>query len=260
AEKELAGTVIECVRCGEENVVPETSSFSLPDKLDTGHFSDMGRPPSTMVGDPITAGVSSRRRLSSQGAYPAIPADEPASPTAGEPEPSRRTQIIITDNPPQIHKIKNYFHQKAEKYFLMAIAVILVDYLVDLYESERRPSKAFTTFCAFSCAAIILLGTWNFVMAAPKVDDPLCRYNIICSDGHREIRRFKDINKQYCSKCRKPMGFTYHCNACGKDFPYRPSSARKKTAGSSPAAAECPFCHSTDTKYVPAGQSPGKKK
>ncbi|MFA7185492.1 MAG: hypothetical protein WC082_11385 [Victivallales bacterium] len=247
-EKELAGTIIECVRCGEENIVPEKSSFSLLDKLDTGHFYDKDQQPSSMVGDPIAASVSSRQKTRRQSV-----SDEAAIPVK-EPEPSKRTQIIITDNPPQIHRLKNYFHQKAEKYFLMAIAVMLVDYLIDLYESERRPSKAFTTFCAFSCAVIILLGTWNFVMAAPKVNDPLCRYNVMCSNGHREIRRFKNIDKQYCPKCHRPLGFTYRCNACGKYFPYRPSPARKKADGNNPISVKCPFCHSSNTKYVPVSQ------
>jgi RNase P subunit RPR2 len=243
-EKELAGTVTECVRCGEENVVPERSSISLLDKLESSHFFKIGSQPASMVGDPIV-GASTKRK-----AKPAV--DSPEA-LAGEAEPAKRTQIIITENPPKIHKLKNYFHQKAEKYFVMAIFVILVDYLVDLYESERHPSRAFVTFCAFSIAAIILLGTWNFVTAAPKTNDPQCRYNIICRNGHRETRRFDDINKQHCSRCNSPLGFTYQCNDCKKYFPYRPSpdKSSKENADKGPAAVECPFCHSTHTRYVP---------
>jgi len=193
-EQEMIGTDIKCGRCGEENIVPEKSIKSLMQKLAPEKFFDAPPAPKTMVGDPIKSATSSGAQTMVKASFRK---SSDSSITHGiKPVPSRKTQIIITENPPTIHKVKNYFHKKAEKYFIFAMFVILIDYFIDMRESNRRPSKSFILFCTFAFAAIILLGTWNFVMAEPPSKDKKCRYNITCGKcGHNETRRFNVISQ-----------------------------------------------------------------
>ena len=277
-DEELIGVEVQCSRCGEGNIVPEKSKKSLTQTLESEKLSDLQVSPKFMPGDPIQAGLSPEAEARAKAevkttlkaqrssvtkdttvskAIAAAEASVDESLASKQTIPSRKTQIVITDKAPTIHKLKNYFHEKAEKYFIFAILVIITDYIIDMREAGHRPSKAFILFCSFTIAGIILLGTWNFVMAEPLDKTVNSRYNITCRKcGHSEIRRFKDVSKQTCTKCHQHVGFTYKCDKCHKSFPYN----TKEKASDDSATIKCPFCHSEDIHYVIPKKSSSKKR
>lgn len=203
-DEDLIGVKVQCSRCGKENIVSEKSKKTLTQKLESEELPNL----------PVAPKVQSTS--------------------------SQKKQIVITDNPPTIHRVKNYFHKKTKKYFIL--------------------------FCTFAFAAIILLATWNFVMSESPEKNVGSRYNIKCRKcGHREVRRFKDITKQVCTKCNSPIGFTYNCKSCNKYFANNRTKIRKKkklkkeTSPDDPMSIECPFCHSKDTHYVTIRKTLSKK-
>lgn len=261
---ELVDTDVKCVRCGQDNIVPEKSIKSSKHQLDSEHFFDNPTDdptdnPTHMVGDPIITDSSRRTKavikLSSEKLPPV------SAPLKAPGKAESKKQIIITDNPPTVHKIKNYLHAKAEKYFIFAILVILVDHIIDRHESGQRLSKSFILFCTFTVTAIILLGSWNFAMGKSPDAHTRSRYNISCQKcGHHEIRRFKDITKQTCEKCASTVGFTYHCNKCKKNFACEKAGNTKDKEEDKPTSIRCPFCHSEDTIYLTIKKNSKKKK
>ena len=281
--EDLIGVEIQCSRCGEGNIVPEKSQKTLAQALKPEKNPEPLAAPAAMPGDPIQPGISDEERARAKAELKnAIKAqrenaskDTAETPVQSKPETaakaeevkpsppkSKKTQIVITDNPPTIHKIKNYFHEKAEKYFIFAMLVVIIDHIMDKLEAERHPSKAFVIFSSFAIAGIILVGTWNFVMADTPDKTVNSRYNITCTKcGSHEIRRFKDISGQTCTKCHQPVGFTYKCSKCGKFFPYLQSKEKMpKASKTEQNTIKCPFCHSEDVHYViPEKLPPGKK-
>jgi RNase P subunit RPR2 len=243
--QELAGTEIRCGRCGEESIVPEKPGTEQINPEKTFGVSNAAKiaakdllvtERSTQTSKKATSEISSLLSLSENAAKAPL---------------SYKKQIIITDNPPTIHKLKNHFNKKAGKSFISAMFVTFIDYVIDRHESGRRLSKPFILFCTFTFAAIILLGTWSFVMAEPPEKNNKSRYNITCGKcGHNEIRRFKDITKQTCAKCARSVGFTYGCDNCNKFFACDETKRTKKTKEDNPISIKCPFCHSEDTHYV----------
>ena len=290
---DIIGVEVQCSRCGEGNIVPEESDKTLVRKLESKKLSKLPISHRSMPGDPMPAGLSTELKIKAKAEVKAtikaqrssstdenssikdipkndaISISELAAKTAIEKSntskipsiPSRKTQIIITENPPTIHKMKNYFHEKAEKYFIFAMFIVVIDYIIDRCEAGHRPSKAFILVCTFTFAAIILLGSWNFSMASPPDKIINCRYNITCCKcGHNEIRRFKDVSKQTCTKCHQHVGFTYKCDKCNKYFPYNKVKKSKGNTGDDTAIIKCPFCHSEDIHYViPKKSSPKKR-
>jgi hypothetical protein len=186
-------------------------------------------------------------------------------------------QIVITEDPPAIHKIKNYFQQKAEKYFFFALLTIFVDYLIDTYGDDYRPSKTFIFFCTFVIAGIIALATWKYVTYEPPDNATNCPYNVKCTNKKCKfhgIHRFKDIYNQLCPKCSKPLGLIYRCRNCGREFIFNEKEERQKnrkellkitkikqkwhggkikfqkTMYNNHLVKKCPVCQSTDIFYV----------
>ena len=247
---EMAGIEVQCNRCGEGTIVPEKTENTVAKKV---HL-EVPDSAKAAAKDLLATGRLSKISKSEISPKAKVDAkillsDTPAKST-GKTQSSPTKQIIITDNPPVIHKVKNYFHKKAEKYFIFAMFVILIDYIMDIYESGRRPSKAFILVCTFASSAIILLGTWNFVMSEPLDKNIKYRYNIKCRRcGHRETRRFKDITKQACNKCNSPIGFTYSCDKCNKVFACDETARKKKDKEGNPVPLKCPFCNSEDIHY-----------
>jgi DNA-directed RNA polymerase subunit RPC12/RpoP len=258
--EDLIGVEVQCSRCGEGNIVPEKSEKSLIQKLD--YEKDFGTPvvPKAMAGDPIKPMFSSdsqtvRKASSNKSSNASVITPEL------KPAPPHKKQLVITDKPPIIHRMKNYFHEKAEKYFIFAMIVIVLDHISDKIEAKHHPSKAFVTFCTFTITGIILLGTWNFVMSAPSEKTINSRYNITCRKcGHNEIRRFKNVAKQTCSKCHNHVSFTYKCDKCDKSFAYNETKRKTENASNNPDIIKCPFCHSEDNHYlIPKKTSPKKR-
>ena len=186
-------------------------------------------------------------------------------------------QILITEDPPAIHRLKNYFQQKAEKYFFFAMLTIFVDYLIDTYGDDYRPSKAFVLFCTLMFTGIIALGTWKYVTYEPPDNATNCRYNVKCTRAKckfKGIHRFKDIHNQRCPKCSDPLGLIYRCHNCQKEFLINEKEERKKarrklfktaklkekwqgkkvrvknTLYNTRITKRCPYCQSTDIYYV----------
>lgn len=187
-------------------------------------------------------------------------------------------QILITEDPPAIHRLKNYFQQKAEKYFFFAMLTIFVDYLIDTYGDDYRPSKTFVLFCTLMLTGIMALGTWKYVTYEPPDDATNCRYNVKCTKSKckfKGIHRFKDIYNQRCPKCSDPLGLIYRCNYCGQEFIFNEKEERRKHKANLIKAAKlkqkwqggervripktmyntrlvrkCPFCRSNDVYYV----------
>ena len=186
-------------------------------------------------------------------------------------------QILITEDPPAIHRLKNFFQQKAEKYFFFAMLTIFVDYLIDNYGDDYRPSKTFVFFCTFIIAGIIALGTWKYVTYEPPDNATNCRYNVRCTGKKCKfngIHRFKDIHNQRCPKCSEPLGLVYRCRNCHKEFLVNEKAERNKarkqlyktaklkekwqgkkiriksTMYNTRLVRKCPTCYSTDVFYV----------
>ena len=286
-EEDLIGVEVQCSRCGEGNIVPEESDNSLARQSKTEVPSESPVIPESMPGDPMPVGLSTELRIMAKAEVKAtikaqravsakatsksdtvLKAEAAAKAAIAKTEtskirnvPSKKTKIVITDNPPTIHKLKHYFHEKAEKYFIFAMFIVVIDYILDRCEAGHRPSKAFVLVCTFAAAAIILIGTWNFVMAKDSDKIINSRYNITCSKcGFNEIRRFKNISGQRCTKCNNSVAYTYKCNKCNKSFPYSKAKSKKENAKEDSDTARCPFCHSDDIHYViPKKFSPGKK-
>ncbi len=280
--QELFGTEVECNKCGGKNIVPQKSNRAFLKKLDQTKIVDAALVIETMkkglstiakqVQTPFKPKLSSETETAAKASFQQLPKSSIVSdktPGTTQAPPTSKQQIIITRNPPVIHRLKNYFNQKAEKYFIFAMFVIFIDYIIHARETGLRPSKSFILFSTFAIAAIILLGTWNFVMAAPPDKSNKSRYNITCTKcGYHEVRRFKDISKQACAKCAEPVGFTYHCENCNKDFVYAESAAKKEaeeakteeTSFNDPIPVKCPFCHSEDTHYLTIKEAAGEKK
>ncbi len=189
-------------------------------------------------------------------------------------------KIIITEDPPTIQKIKNYFHRKAEKYFIFALFVLLIEYLINTYGERRRPSKTFIIFAAFSISAIIILITWNYVTYTPPSETSKCPYNVICTKcGLNEIRKFENVNKGTCSKCSSHVGLAYRCKACGKSFVYDEVKSKREvknkiirdakrmekwtgkkvkivnTLSNNRIIKKCPYCRSENVYYVTVKQA-----
>lgn len=280
--EDLIGVEVQCSRCGEGNIVPDKSEKTLTQGLESKMQSETPVAPAPMPGDPIQAGISDEEKAKAKAELKALIKAQRANgskdtaettipsqteTTAKEPDikpnapKSKKTQIVITDNPPSIHRVKNYFHEKAEKYFIFAILVIAVDYIIDAIEAERRPSRAFIVLCSFAVSGIILLGTWNFVMAEPPAKTINSRYSTTCFKcGHSEVCRLENIAGQTCSKCHHRVGFTYMCDKCHKSFPYVPGKKVKLDSGEKEATIRCPFCHSENVHYVIPKKPPSRKK
>lgn len=274
--EDLTGVEVQCSRCGEGNIVPDKSDRTLARKSQSENL--LGSPviPRSMPGDPLSVGLSTELKIKAKAEVKATIKAQRSSSTkdiskndsASTAElaakaaieksdtskinsaPSRKTQIVITDNPPIIHKLKHYFHEKAEKYFIFAMLVIVIDYIIDSFEAERHPSKSFILFITFSIVGIIIVGTWNFVIAEAPDKTINSRYNITCGKcGSSEIRRFKDISKQKCTKCKHSVGYTYKCDKCNKSFACSEAERKKENVKDGATTIECPFCHSKNIHY-----------
>lgn len=292
----LAGTEVECNGCGKKIVIPEKSKKSLiqriaPVKLrKTFIVTEQTRTNLVVVGRaPGAWDTSTEERLTNEKElipppeFPpdaAVPAPEPAveSPAATQFNLTTDTmpRIVITENPPVIHQVQNYFQQKAEKHFLFALSVVFIDYLVHLWEiGRRRPSKAFVIFSTVMAILMVLTATWNHIMAEPPSRTSKCRYHLMCTEcGYREIRRFENIAGQTCSKCGQAAGLTYRCRNCKRYFAFDEAEKRaerqrrdpagkstgKKTLFSTAVTLKCPYCHSEDVYYVTVREAEAKKK
>jgi len=286
----LIGEKIFCHDCGNENIVPEKSEKSLlqkitPVKLQNALIaSEQTKMNMVVVGQP-PEGKKKKFKI----VYNTDPIEEKEIerkrdlPTVND---YIGPQIIITEETPTIHKIKSYFQKKAEKYFIFAMFVLLIDYIIKNYGNGQRPSKVFTLFCAFTVSAIILLIAWNYVMYVPPSKTNKCRYNITCTKGTCElnkIRRFENIAKGKCSKCSSKVGLAYRCKICKKSFAYneeevkneikakkRKEAARLKkwygekakekikersTLFNNRIIKTCPHCNSEDVYYVTVKQA-----
>lgn len=246
--QELIGKEILCHECGGENTVPKKSDKSLfhkkaPVKLQNASIAhEVTKTNMIIVGkapvDPdapekkSASKKSSKKKFKSRVVYNTDPIVEKEEiPKLSNKEDYTGPQIIITEDPPTIHKIKNYFQRKAEKYFIFAMFVLFIDYLINTYDEGRRPSKTFILFATFTIAAIILLLTWNYITYVPPNKTSKCRYNTMCTSAKcnlSEIRRLGNIANGTCSKCSARIGLTYRCRHCNKSFVYDEVQCKKE--------------------------------
>lgn len=295
--EELAGKEITCHKCNKRNNVPEKSPKTIldkitPIKLDNSFITHeatvtnmllVGKPPvapETEKAREITSEKKFKRK------YDLNKAEDTGKEEESSPSLSREDylgpQIIITEDPPTIQKVKNYFQRKAEKYFIFALFVLLIEYLINTYGERRRPSKTFVIFSAFSIAAIIILITWNYITYTPPSQTSKCRYNVTCTNpkcNFNEIRKFEDITKGKCSKCSSQVGLAYRCRSCDKSFVYdevkskrelkskviRDANRKAKWTGekvniqstlfNNRIIKKCPYCRSEDVYYVTVKQA-----
>ncbi len=288
--KKFAGREIVCHECGGKVLVPRKSQKSLIQRVSPVKLLEafivaektrtdlvtVGRKP---VQVPVELKVSGGAKASDKAevtkeTQSSIHSSARASSFHRMP-PSPEPRIIITEDPPTIHKIKNYFQKKAEKYFIFAVLVVFTDYLIDTYGESHRSPKPFILLSTFAIAAIILLATWNYVTLKPPNETSKCRYNIACIKCKKsEIRRFEDITRQTCSTCSQPVGLVYHCKKCKKYFVYDEAKSRRElkaknrrdakrkarkngtelkvenTIFSNSILIKCPFCRSENVAYV----------
>ena len=295
--EELAGKKITCHKCSKENTVPDkakelekakkTAGGKTPIKLqDSLVVSEATVTNMIIVGKP-PASPTAERKFNTRIKYDITPKEDetPAaekSSTSLSREAYVGPQIIITEDPPTIQKVKNYFQRKAEKYFIFAVFVLITEYLINTYGEKRRPSKTFVIFSAFSVAAIILLLTWNYVTYTPPSKTSKCQYNVTCINPKcklNEIRKFENVTKGTCSKCGSHVGLAYRCRNCKKSFVYDEVESRKqhkaklireanrkaKWTGkkvkiprglfNNRVIKKCPYCRSEDVYYVTVKQA-----
>ena len=293
--QKLAGTEITCHKCGEKIVVPKKSLLqkvtpirlrdaSIVTEATRTNLVAVGRPPIDRhipPGERFIAKPPPEKVFKSKAVYDKAPIEEEISVSPGK-DAYIGPQIIITEDLPTIHKIKNYFQQKAERYFIFAVCVVFVDYLINTYGEDRRPSKTFIIFSSFTIAAIILLSAWNYITYKPPSKTNKCRYNVMCTNPKcnlNEIRRLEDITKEKCSKCSKRIGLTYRCRNCNKTFVYDEVESKKKlkaknirdanrkakwhgkkakakdTLFSNNIIKKCPDCRSENVYYVTVRQA-----
>ncbi|MCK4983089.1 MAG: hypothetical protein KAS17_09210, partial [Victivallaceae bacterium] len=295
--QELAGTEITCHKCGEEILVPKKSllqkvtpvrlhnAFIVTEATRTNLVA-VGRPPidkNAPSKEQFIAKAPPEKVFKSKVVYDKAPLeDEKEVIIAPGKDVYIGPQIIITEDLPTIHKIKNYFQKKAERYFIFAVCVIFIDYLINTYGEDHRPSKAFILFSTFAIVAIILLLSWNYITYTPPDKTNKCRYNVMCTNpgcNLNEIRRFEDITKEKCSKCSKRIGLAYRCKNCNKAFVYDEIESRKKlkaknirdanrkakwyggkakvedTLFSNTVVKKCPDCRSENVHYITVRQA-----
>ncbi len=290
--EELAGTEIICHECDKENTVPEKTAIpsreKTPIKLHDSFITHeatitnliiVGRPP-------VDPDAPPEEKLKSQIIYNTAQSKDTKKEENSSASLSRDAYlgplIIITEDPPTIQKIKNYFQRKAEKYFIFALFVLFIEYLINTYGEKRRPSKTFIIFSTFAIAAIILMFTWNHITYTPPSQTSKCRYNVICTNPKcnlNEIRKFEDVTKGKCSKCSSHIGLAYRCKACNKSFVYDEVKSKKEHKGkiireankktkwtgkkvktdntlfNSRIVKKCPYCRSEDVYYVTVKQA-----
>lgn len=297
--EELAGKEVTCHECNKRNTVPEKSAKSIlnkitPIKLDDSFITHeatvtnmivVGKPPV----DPTAARPKEtphekrfKPQIIHKTAQSGTDNEEVESSPSLHKEAYLGPQIIITEDPPTIQKIKNYFQRKAEKYFIFALFVLFIEYLINTYGEKRRPSKTFIIFSAFSIAAIIILLTWNYVTYTPPSKTSKCPYNVTCTNpkcGLNEICKFEDVTKGTCSKCSSHVGLAYRCRACKKNFVYdevkskrelkakiiRDANRKAKWTGkkikikntlfNNRIVKKCPYCRSENVYYVTVKQA-----
>ena len=304
--QELIGTAIFCHECGEENIVPKKSDKSLlqaktPTKLQNASITHeftktnmivVGQAPidpnaplddKALPKEQIVSG--SKKKFKSKVVYNTDPVKEQKEKKERK-LPNREDyigpQIVITEDPPTIHKIKHYFQKKAEKYFIFAMFVLLIDYLINTYGEGIRPSKTFVIFASFTISAIILLLTWNFISYRPPSKTSKCQYNVTCLSPKcnlNKISRYENVNKGKCSKCSSAVGLAYRCRNCNKSYVYDEVKSKnelkaknkkdakrkekwfgekikiKDTLFNNRVIKKCPACRSTDVYYVTVKQA-----
>jgi len=290
--RKLAGTQTVCTECGEENTVPAESKISFlermtPLKLRNAFIvSEATRTDLVVVGRPVARKQEPGEKKDSAAKFsrPAEHYEDEILETNLNLLASKLAEprIIITEEPPTIHKIKNYFQRKAEKYFIFAICVVFMDYLIDAYGEGKRPSKTFILFCTFMIAAIIVLSAWNYATYTPPSKTSKCRYNVMCINpacDYRAIIRSENITQIKCPKCGSRLGLAYRCRECGKTFVYDEIESKKELDASNFRAAKlkakwhggkakventilsarivkkCPDCRSENVYYVTVKQA-----
>jgi len=292
--QELAGTKIICHECDKENTVPEKTKKSLLQKVTPiklhGSFIKQEETVTNMIvvgKPPVDPDAPPKKKFKSKVIYNTDPIEktnkeEEKSSASLDREAYIGPQIIITEDPPTIQKIKNYFQRKAEKYFIFALAVLFIDYLINTYGEKRRPSKTFVIFSAFAISGIIILLTWNYVTYVPPSKTSKCRYNVTCTNPKcnlNEIRKFEDVTKGKCSKCSKNVGLAYRCNSCKASFLYDELKSKREqkakiireanrmakwtgkkakidnTLFNSRIIKKCPICRSENVYYVTVKQA-----
>lgn len=290
--RKLAEMPTACTGCGEENIVPPEFQTSLlekvtPVKLRNAFIvTEATRTDLVVVGRPVARKrePGEKEKSAAKFSRPVYPEEDNLLETRLEQPAAEPAQpeIIITEEPPTIHKIKNYFQRKAERYFIFAICVVFMDYLIDAYGGGRRPSKTFILFSAFTVTAIILLGSWNYATYQPPDKTSKCRYNVACANSecdYRGIIRSEKINEEKCPKCGARLGLAYRCRECGKSFVYDEVAGRKElnaqnfraaqrkakwhggrpkvedTMANSRVVKKCPECRSEDVCYVTVKQA-----
>ena len=132
--QELAGVKVQCSRCGEESIVPEKQInsekiFAVSSSAKTAAINLLASE------QPI--------RPSKAKAIAAISSSISLTKDAVKTPVIHKRQITITNNPPIIYRIKNYFHKKKKKSFISTIFFVFIDNIVDAYESSRLSKKTF---------------------------------------------------------------------------------------------------------------------
>lgn len=284
--KELAGTEIICHECDKKSIVPGKSKKTFLEKVTPIKLHDSFIKQEDTVTNMIVVGKppvdpKTKKKFNSKVIYNTDPIEDvpkvEQSSTSLNREAYIGPQIIITENPPTIQKIKNFFQRKAEKYFIFALLLLFLEYLMNLYGEKRRPSKYFIYFSTFCASAIILLSTWNYVTYVPPSKTSKCRYNVTCTNSKcnlNEIRKFEKVSKGTCSKCSSHVGLAYRCKACNKSFVYDEIESRRQQKAKITREAnrkakwtgekvkiprglfknriikKCPYCRSEDVYYV----------
>jgi RNase P subunit RPR2 len=286
----LAGTQTACTECGEENTVPTVSKTSLLEKVtpvklrDAFIVTEATRTDLVVVGRPVSQKREPSEKEQSAAKFhrPKPSEDDILETHLGHPAAQTEPEIIITEDPPTIHKIKNYFQQKAEKYLIFAVFVVFMDYLINAYGDGKRPSKTFILFSTFATSAIILLGAWNYATYQPPDKTSKCRYNVKCTNPkckYEGIIRSEKVIEEKCPKCGNRLGLVYRCRECGGSFVYDEIASKKElkahnfriaqrkakwhggrpkvedTMASSRVVKKCPQCRSEDVYYVTVKQA-----
>jgi len=256
-DQELIGCETQCTRCGEENFVPEKSKKTFMQKLETGNF--FANTPKTMVGDPVKAMFSPDSQTVTKSSSKRSRDISKIAAEISAAKPSHKKELKLTDKLPTIHRIRNYVHEKAEKYLIFAMLVNVIDNIVDKLDAKQHPAKPFVLFFSFSLIIVLFMLSWNYAMASPPDKIINSRYNITCYKCDKsDVRRFKDINKVTCKECKNHVGFTYKCDKCNKSFACNEEDREKEDDDET--SLKCPYCDSEDIHYLmPKKTSPKKR-
>lgn len=231
--KDLIGVQTECTRCKNTIEVPEKSDPELLAK------SPAKPAPATKAAGSATATSTG---FTEHEIY------------------KTHTQIDLTKT---LTSLVRYVIEIPEHNFIAGMFYFTIDWLLQ-YSIFKKSSRKFITFALCAVGLMLSLYVFNWLTIPKAKNAPLkCAINTMCPECQlHEIRNILAIDNETCRKCKKPLGYAWKCDDCGKYFPYiepkvDPSMSRKQAL--QPKREKCPFCRSYNVHYASIAEEKSKK-